>query len=189
MTKGKIISHLESWTSRFSLNSPGCFFSCLGWLGDHVSPVLKDWLPLLVSGVSSLSQSCPHLQVLYLRRCLSLTDDGVIAVSRNCPMLRELNVGGCSRLTDASLVALGQNSRYLKSLNFSKTEVRDKESDRSTPPNWAIQVGLTPLTFVWHRLSPLAAFTSGAYFLHNGRQWQWICKFYTANVKGIFWGT
>ena len=36
---------------------------------------------------------------------------------------------------------------------------------------WAIQVGLlTPLTFAWHRLSPLAAFTSGAYFLHKGRQ-------------------
>ena len=30
---------------------------------------------------------------------------------------------------------------------------------------WAIQVGLlTPLTFARHRLSPLAAFTSGAYF-------------------------
>ena len=25
---------------------------------------------------------------------------------------------------------------------------------------------LTSLTFAWHRLSPLAAFTSGAYFLH-----------------------
>ena len=36
---------------------------------------------------------------------------------------------------------------------------------------WAIQVGLlTPLTFARHRLSPLAAFTSGAYFLHNGRR-------------------
>ena len=35
---------------------------------------------------------------------------------------------------------------------------------------WAIQAGLlTPLTFAWHRLSPLAAFTSGAYFLHSGR--------------------
>ena len=55
---------------------------------------------------------------------------------------------------------------------------------------WAIQVGLlTPLTFAQHRLSPLAAFTSGAYFLHNGRWWQWICEFYTANVKGIFWDT
>ena len=40
---------------------------------------------------------------------------------------------------------------------------------------WAIQTGLlTPLTFARHRLSPLAAFTSGAYFLHNGRRWQWI---------------
>ena len=36
---------------------------------------------------------------------------------------------------------------------------------------WAIQAGLlTPLTFARHRLSPLAAFTSGAYFLHTGRR-------------------
>ena len=33
---------------------------------------------------------------------------------------------------------------------------------------WAIQAGLlTPLNFARHRLSPLAAFTSGAYFLHK----------------------
>ena len=33
---------------------------------------------------------------------------------------------------------------------------------------WAVQVGLlTPLTFTWHHLSPLAAFTSGVNFLHN----------------------
>ena len=38
---------------------------------------------------------------------------------------------------------------------------------------WAIQAGLlTPLTFAQHRLSPLAAFTSGVYFLHNGRRRQ-----------------
>ena len=43
-----------------------------------------------------------------------------------------------------------------------------------------VQAGLTPLTFAEHRLSPLAAFTSGAYFLHNGRRWQWIlhCQLY-----------
>ena len=36
----------------------------------------------------------------------------------------------------------------------------------STLAFWAIQAGLlTPLTFVRHRLSPLAAFSSGAYFL------------------------
>ena len=35
---------------------------------------------------------------------------------------------------------------------------------------WVIQAGLlTPLTFARHRLSPLAAFTSGAYFLHKKR--------------------
>ena len=36
---------------------------------------------------------------------------------------------------------------------------------------WAIQAWLlTHLTFARHRLSPLAVFTSGAYFLHNGRR-------------------
>ena len=51
---------------------------------------------------------------------------------------------------------------------------------------WAIQAGLlTPLTFAWHCLSPLAAFTSSAYFLHSGRRWQWICTFYTANFRGL----
>ena len=35
---------------------------------------------------------------------------------------------------------------------------------------WVVQAGLlTPLTFAWHCLSPLAAFTSVAYFLHSGR--------------------
>ena len=54
---------------------------------------------------------------------------------------------------------------------------------------WAIQAGLlTPLTSARHRLSPLAAFTSGADFLQNGRRWQWICEFHTANIKGIFGG-
>ena len=36
---------------------------------------------------------------------------------------------------------------------------------------WEVQLGLlTPLTFAWHRLSPLGVFTSGVYFLYNGRQ-------------------
>ena len=35
---------------------------------------------------------------------------------------------------------------------------------------WAVQAGLlTPLTFAWHCLSLLAAFTSSVDFLHNGR--------------------
>ena len=57
------------------------------------------------------------------------------------------------------------------------------------PIYWVVQAGLlTPLTFARHHLSPLAAFTSGAFFLHNGRWWQWICTFYTANFKDIFGG-
>ena len=44
---------------------------------------------------------------------------------------------------------------------------------------WAIQAGLlTPLTFARHRLSPLADFTSGAYFLHNGDS-----EFVTVNLR------
>ena len=56
-------------------------------------------------------------------------------------------------------------------------------------PYWVVQAGLlTPLTFARYRLSPLAAFTTGVYFLHNGRWWQSICKFSTANFKDISGG-
>ena len=42
---------------------------------------------------------------------------------------------------------------------------------------WAIQAGLlTPLNFARHRLSPLAAFTSGAYFL---QQWKAVTVNFT----------
>ena len=52
-----------------------------------------------------------------------------------------------------------------------------QDSRKKHPPDaemerfcWAVQVGmLTPLTFAQHRLRPLAAFTSGANFLHNER--------------------
>ena len=38
---------------------------------------------------------------------------------------------------------------------------------------WVVQVGwLTPLTITRHGLNPLAVFTSGTYFLHNGMRWQ-----------------
>ena len=51
-----------------------------------------------------------------------------------------------------------------------KTTTASNNNEALVPLYWAIQAGLlTPLTFARHRLSPLAAFTSGAYFLHNGR--------------------
>ena len=53
---------------------------------------------------------------------------------------------------------------------------------------WVVQAGLfdfDPLTFTQHRL---AVFTSDGYFLHNGRQREWICEVYSANFKGIFEG-
>ena len=45
------------------------------------------------------------------------------------------------------------------------------QNTTNTDSYWTIQARLlTPLTFAQHRLSPLAVFTSGAYFLHNGRR-------------------
>ena len=68
-----------------------------------------------------------------------------------------------------------------------------------TLSSWNIKKLATPLGdsggvvnslgFCRHPLRPLASFISGAYFLHNGRRWQWICKFYTANIKSIFGGS
>ena len=52
------------------------------------------------------------------------------------------------------------------------------------PSYWVVQaVVLTPLTFTRHRLSPLAVFTSRAYWLSS--QWKAVTV-YSANFKGIF---
>ena len=52
-----------------------------------------------------------------------------------------------------------------------KTDCVDTVLRNNSEKNWAIQAGLlTPLNFARHRLSPLAALTSGAYFFHNGRR-------------------
>jgi len=78
----------------------------------------------LLTGIQQLLSKCPHLQTVYLRRCLNLTDDAVITMSQHCKQLRVLNIGGCRLITDKSLEALGQNSKFLKSINFSKTKVQ-----------------------------------------------------------------
>ena len=94
----------------------------------------------------------------------------------------------------------GPIDRSMLQATLASEDIKQKQNERATlsttlPPNchnwsrdssgtsylrasvyrnhtyWAIQAGLlTPLTFARHRLSPLAAFTSGAYFLHNGRR-------------------
>ena len=39
--------------------------------------------------------------------------------------------------------------------------------------------------FTQHRLRPLAVFTSGMYFLHNGRWWQWIHEVTAPTLKAF----
>ena len=52
---------------------------------------------------------------------------------------------------------------------------------------WAIQAGLlTPLTFARHRLSPLAAFTSGAYFFTMEGGDSEFANFTLPTLKAIF---
>ena len=66
-----------------------------------------------------------------------------------------------------------------------RTRVQNKPKLLTVYNSWAVQAGLlAPLTFARHRLRPLAAFTSGTYFLHNGRRV--TVNFYTANFKDIF---
>jgi len=78
---------------------------------------------IYVVGVTSLARGCPHLQVVYLRRCVNITDESIVALAQCCPRLRDLNVGGCPRLTDDSLIALGQHSASLCSIDFTSANV------------------------------------------------------------------
>ena len=57
--------------------------------------------------------------------------------------------------------------RNFQMLIFNK---QDEKNKNNCCVYWVVQGLLTPLTVTWNRLSPLAVFTSGAYFLHNGRQ-------------------
>ena len=51
---------------------------------------------------------------------------------------------------------------------------------------WAIQAGLlTPLSFARHRLSPLAAFTSGAFFTMEGGDSE-FANFTLPTLKAFF---
>ena len=59
---------------------------------------------------------------------------------------------------------------YGDQIHMNNVVYGDQIHEMNSVVYWAIQAGLlTPLTFVRHRLSPLDAFTSGVYFLHNGR--------------------
>ena len=97
--------------------------------------------------------------------------------------------------TTCTCMALQHYGRVWEVVAFTDlvTEFVCKNTWLSQLVYWAVQARLlTPLTFAWHSFkSPLAAFTSGAYFLFNsvnGRWWQWICKFYTASFKSIIGG-
>ena len=78
------------------------------------------------SGIQALASGCPHLQVLFLRRCVNVDDDAVAAIARNCRHLRELNIGGCKLVTDQSLKALGEGCNQLTSINFAHAQVTDE---------------------------------------------------------------
>ena len=89
------------------------------------------------------------------------------------PMFSETHHQNCSALSPRNLL---QNH-----LDRGKKKKEKKRKNELNQQYWEIQAGLsTPSTFAWHHFSPLAAFTSGVYFLHSERQWQWFCKFYTA---------
>lgn len=77
----------------------------------------------ICAGVVSVAVGCRYLQVVYLRRCVNVSDEAVIALAHNCRQLRDLNIGGCTLVTDASLHALSESSSLLSSINFSRANV------------------------------------------------------------------
>ena len=76
-----------------------------------------------VLGVVSVAVGCRYLQVVYLRRCVNVSDEAVIALAHNCRQLTDLNIGGCVLVTDASLHALSESASLLSSINFSRANV------------------------------------------------------------------
>ena len=76
--------------------------------------------------------------------------------------------------------------RTSKSCGYEKADRASSATDMArgsaSATVWEIQAGLlTPLNFARHRLSPLADFTSGAPFLHNG-----MANFTLPTLKAFF---
>ena len=116
--------------NRITISSRGISSVLLFIVMEYVC--LRHFVKLLIYylGVIFIAEHCPNLQVVYLRRCLQLTDEAIVRLSECCSNLRDLNIGGCQNITDRSLVALGQNSRYLRSVNIGHSNVSGLSQNR-----------------------------------------------------------
>ncbi|KAK3748439.1 hypothetical protein QZH41_017299, partial [Actinostola sp. cb2023] len=74
--------------------------------------------------IVAVANSCTKLQIVFLRRCVNISDEAIIALAQHCPYLQLLNIASCN-ITDASLKVLATNSKFLQSLNVSKTQITD----------------------------------------------------------------
>ena len=100
------------------------------------------------------------------------------AVSVNRDQIHDMNnVVYRDQIHDVNNVVYGDqihdvnNVVYGDQIHMNNVVYGDQIHDMNSVVYWTIQAGLlTPLTFVRHCLSPLAAFASSAYFLHNGRR-------------------
>ncbi|RUS77971.1 hypothetical protein EGW08_014280 [Elysia chlorotica] len=78
------------------------------------------------AGIISLSRACPHLQIVYMRRNVNLTDEAVLELCKNCPWLREFNVGPTVNECLSRDRRDPEYSAHLKSLNISLTQITDE---------------------------------------------------------------
>lgn len=88
---------------------------------SNTDAFLITWICL--TGIMKVFSSCCHLQTVYLRRCINVTDDAIGVLTQHCSHLEHLNLCGCINITDASLDLVALNCRFLQSLNISKTKV------------------------------------------------------------------
>ncbi|PSN33397.1 Protein AMN1 [Blattella germanica] len=74
------------------------------------------------SALIHLFPNFPYLSILYLRRCLAVTDEVVVSIAVNCKVLQELDVGGCVAVSDIGILALvqGDSAESLTELHLEK---------------------------------------------------------------------
>lgn len=101
---------------------PDCRFLTYLNLNAHKEPRCN----ISSLGVENLVRRCPKLQVVYIRRCVLVSDQAIIALAHSCPHIKELDISGCVEVADKSMEALSGCCSGLRSINISCTQVTDQ---------------------------------------------------------------
>ncbi|KAG5063895.1 hypothetical protein AAZX31_02G191300 [Glycine max] len=121
------------WTPEFEAKIDNMLRSVVEWAQSSLTHIrirhCSD------RSLALVAQSCPNLEVLFIRSCPRVTDDSISRIALSCPKLRELDISYCYEITHESLVLIGRNCPNLKVLKRNLMNWLDPSQHRGIVPD------------------------------------------------------